>query len=104
VKTHLLTQMVRSQREHSCLYRQTEENGVVLKCAAGCLIGDDEYTADMDDNEHGTGWYDLVDLKLVPDHSTSKLISDLQRMHDTCVPEQWEEKLRNCAIENNLIW
>lgn len=42
VKTHLLSQKVKSMSrtlEDTCAYRSANS----LKCAAGCLIGDDEY-------------------------------------------------------------
>ena len=44
VATHLLTQNERSLDGASCSYRNCDG----LKCAAGCLISDDEYDNQME--------------------------------------------------------
>lgn len=42
VAAHLLTQKEKAKQFNTCKYR-VEHRDKVLKCAAGCLIGDDEY-------------------------------------------------------------
>lgn len=101
VATHLLTQMKQSRREAyaqqqgNCLYRH---NG--LKCAAGALIGDDEYKPCMDEAKgaliDGTGWQDLVVAGIVPKEH-QQFISILQQLHDGYDPNMWYEQLYEFA-------
>lgn len=95
VARHLLTQKVRSENENNlCLYRNGD-----LKCAAGCLIGDDEYDPRIED----WNWRRLVQHGTVP-REHARLISQLQRVHDTVAPEYWKVKLKGLASNDNLIW
>lgn len=84
VKAHLLTQNEVSKDVY-CVYRNKEG----LKCAAGCLIGDDEYKQEMEYNN----WTSLVKKELVP-KKHDILISRLQEIHDNSAPSQWEYKLQ----------
>jgi hypothetical protein len=86
VALHLLTQNKRSMDEHldACVYRSGEGS----KCAAGCLIGDDEYSEDFEFN----GWRELVLQGLVPE-AHSFLVFALQQVHDCNVPVTWKERL-----------
>lgn len=95
VKTHLLTQMERAVDFNSCKYRT--HNG--LKCAAGCLIADDEYTMDME----GRTWISLVIDSVAPTNH-SGMIRDLQFVHDNYNHLEWEAKLKEIAKENKLEW
>lgn len=97
VARHLLTQGEKCgtdvggwDTEETCFYRH---NG--LKCAAGCLIADDEYDASLE----GNSWEQLAldaDDTLVPVEHYS-MISDLQLIHDNHSPEEWIFKLASLA-------
>lgn len=91
VKNHLLTQNEQSisftLTYKSCMYKVDE-----LKCAAGCLIADDEYQ----DNFEGQAWGGLVKRKIAPNKHLI-LISQLQSIHDTSAPILWEGKLKELA-------
>ena len=94
VKSHLLQQMEKSRDEvHGCAYRS--DSG--LKCAAGCLIGDDEYTNNME----GKNWLAMV-LEGHSPRDPRGLIYDLQLIHDTKEVEYWEEQLESLALEFGL--
>lgn len=105
VVVHMRTQKVQALKsDGDCAYRAG-----TLKCAAGCLIADDEYTRDMDGmgqtesgENLGSNWYGLVHRKLVPDVHQS-LICDLQQTHDSGDgPEAWERKWQATAKQYNL--
>ena len=95
VKTHLLTQRERSIDFNSCKYRSHNR----LKCAAGCLIADDEYTMDME----GMTWISLVIDSVAPTNY-SEMIRELQLVHDNFNHLEWEAKLKEIAKENKLEW
>jgi hypothetical protein len=108
VATHLLTQKERSYQEREdskeaskCYYRY---NG--LKCAAGCLIADDEYSFAMDlpdaQTGLGTGWFDLEIKGVIPRTQHSGLIADLQDLHDHELVGFWESKLQELAVAHSL--
>ena len=90
VAEHLLTQMRVSENDRGCAYRSPDG----LKCAAGCLIGDDEYSREWDAG--GIGWGQLVTKDIVP-HSHGALVGRLQRIHDRYDPEYWKAELANVA-------
>lgn len=96
VKTHLLSQGKKSLKPGkrtvslNCLCSYHSKDG--LKCAAGCLIGEDEY----DPAFEGFSWKSLMYSWSVPKEHCS-LITELQVVHDTKEPEQWEEALKNVA-------
>ena len=76
-----------------CAYR----NGEGLKCAAGCFIADDEYKESFE----GQKWMNLVDRGCVPlEHS--RLITDVQYIHDEKNPEDWDEYLKSYAKNYSL--
>ncbi len=88
VARHLLSQGVKSRNSYSCAYRGA--NG--LKCAAGCLISDNEYHCDFE----GFNWFDLVDNEDAPsDHHV--LIEALQLVHDENYSPEWNKALRDVA-------
>ena len=98
VTTHLLKQNCRSVGRsvvgiESCMYR----GDITLKCAAGSLIGDDEYLKSME----GGNWLYLVMKGVVPVYH-SQLISQLQSVHDGFTPDLWVENLKNTAKEYGL--
>lgn len=97
ISEHLLSQNVKSVRDTSinnmCGYRG--ENGT--KCAAGCLISDDEYTEKME----GFRWSSLVQKGIVPE-THRVLISDLQTIHDCRQPHMWKKELLRIKNRHNL--
>jgi hypothetical protein len=96
VVNHLRKQGQRSLDRHGhwqCAYRG--DNG--LKCAAGCLIADDEYDASFE----GNGWRGLFLEKLVPEAHIA-LIAQLQYVHDSGVVAEWEDEFWICAKKFNL--
>lgn len=116
VAVHLLLQRQRSlASQDMCAYRG--EDG--LKCAAGCLIGDDEYQSWMDDcveltaslHDSGeldsneliwtTAWGVLVGRGLVP-AAHADLILRLQRVHDHMSVNSWRIELEHLANEFEL--
>lgn len=96
VAKHLLTQMERSEDSNGyCLYKTADG----LKCAAGCLISDEEYFAELDIN--GFNWQSLIKSKTVPE-SHGELIDDLQFIHDSVKPKYWKRFLKKYAEDKNL--
>lgn len=77
----------------NCAYRG--ENG--LKCAAGCLIADNEYRPDME----GLTWRELI-YRYPVTSAHSSLISCLQEVHDEASPASWESQFANTAADFNL--
>jgi len=95
VKTHLLSQMRRSEANGNCSYRG--EGG--LKCAAGILISDEEMeNLGIWNNET---WDRLVKRKLVP-QAHQNLIIDLQIVHDTVCVIDWKKHLLTLAIKYDV--
>ena len=90
VAKHLLAQNKKSYKsaETECTYRSPEG----LKCAAGCLIEDDEYLPLMEDKT----WSRLCAQGYAKtDHRD--LIDRLQKIHDLYEPEEWRDQLRDAA-------
>ena len=98
VVKHMLTQMERSlvaKNSLTCLYKSPTG----LKCAAGCLIGDDEYKEGME----GFSWDELVKKNIAP-KKHSDLIRSLQSIHDGTYPYQWPKQLFNLSKELRLMF
>lgn len=96
VANHMLTQMRKSQQSGgSCAYRGLKG----LKCAAGCLIADDEYSTEFENNT----WLDLVQNKKVPSKHLT-LIDELQNQHDATDCHKWKDGLKDIAESFNLEW
>lgn len=100
VAKHMLTQMKKST--------MTDENGDIeyfyknlegLSCAAGCLIADDEYNPEFENQS----WSLLVHWGYVP-RRNSELIGFLQKIHDKNEPVEWENLLRELANHYKLEW
>ena len=102
VRDHLLTQGVRSmsRRQYKCAYRG--DNG--LKCAAGCLILDEHYSAEIENcviNQHGA----LKALKSsVPGITDAqiRMVRMLQTIHDFYHPSDWPRKLGELKIDEAI--
>lgn len=94
VCNHLMEQDVASINDSStCLYRHG-----TLKCAAGCLISDEEYHPDMEDN----AWMGLVKDGHVPTDKHKGLIDSLQGVHDDSCVDEWPEMLEDVADHYGL--
>lgn len=97
VKTHLLTQMEKSQIVCTDGYLRCKYRAGTLMCAAGCLISDDEYKEDMDvEHPIGNSWDAIIDRFYAP-KSHEDLVSMLQWVHDQNEPSTWAEKLKMVA-------
>lgn len=96
VAEHLLKQNAQSKHDLGCAYRGN--NG--LKCAAGCLIADDEYSEKFENR----GWAVLV--RNIPNFPKrhSGLIQGLQAIHDTRPPVCWPYYLQKLAREYRLTY
>jgi len=95
VRKHLLTQKIKSMSEErkGCVYHGPDG----LKCAAGCLLSEEEYRPTME----GKVWDYLVQQGMAPaEHQ--ELISDLQQVHDRKDPTDWEYCLNRLAADFNL--
>lgn len=80
----------------ACRYR-VEAQGEILKCAAGCLIADNEYSILFENSN----WTALVNAGKVPKQH-AKLIRELQRVHDKDDQRHWPEYLQRVASRYNL--
>lgn len=108
VATHLLTQNAKSYSETGdCLYRGLNNT----KCAAGCLIADDEYKPEMDcsvqTNKYslptaGTTWPSLITRGLIPTTVHRDLIISLQSIHDTSNIDDWKWQLEIIAKNHDV--
>lgn len=88
VKTHLLSQMLRSvdTAGRMCAYRGAGG----LKCAVGCLIPDDLYTPKIEGGGPFSPKLDLILDKLgLGDVEMKSFLSELQRIHDNFAAEDW---------------
>lgn len=95
VSSHLITQNAKSLGigENYCKYKSKDG----LKCAAGCLIDDDEYNPDFE----GKDWIELkTQFSISSDHNY--LIQDLQDIHDSFGPKDWRDELIKLAKRRNL--
>lgn len=96
---HLLTQnkrctiAIESETEARCRYRGPDG----LKCAAGCLIPDEEYNISMEN----VGWIGLTNRGQVP-REHRDLILDAQMIHDWVEPEDWKAELEKLAAKYEL--
>lgn len=100
VVKHLLTQNKTSidEKHISCLYRGP--NG--LKCAVGILITDDEYSEEMECKSVDV----LIDENLLPERliEHSYFLQQLQKIHDSGQPKDWEVRLRMLCKTHKLKW
>lgn len=99
IALHLLTQnktsFLKESDDSACAYRSY--NG--LKCAAGCLMSDLEYSKEFE----GITWLELSSMGKVPKEH-ARLISDLQKIHDTVLPENWPRSILMTAVEHGLSY
>jgi hypothetical protein len=88
---HLRMQNAKCKSGDSCMYR----NPKGLKCAAGCLIADDEYKEIF---EHQVFAYVALSLCHLGVHQEAlSLISTLQQTHDNKAIMHWERRFKEIA-------
>ena len=95
IVAHLRKQGKKSFANGRCRYRYRG-----LRCAAGCLIGEDEYVRQMEN----LSWSNLVHLGLVPTDHLKHLISEMQHVHDRYGEDGWEYGSQEKAHEFNLTY
>jgi len=97
VATHLLKQNAKSISimfvGEQCMYRG--RNG--LKCAAGCLVPDDEY----DPEQENMGWR-MTKWCAKYTEEENDLILILQIIHDNLSVEEWKEALTKLATSRGM--
>lgn len=77
-----------------CSYKSGNE-----RCAAGCLISDDEYNKEYE----GKGWDSLVsESKVTKMHKD--LICAMQNIHDCDPIRVWEESFYEVAVRFSLVY
>lgn len=100
VATHLLKQNQKALMSgFGCQYRYEG-----LKCAAGCLISDEEYSPkfEVGGSPMGGGWRTLVGYNVVP-YAHDDLISCLQSVHDGYLVSEWPRHLDRVASQYGLV-
>lgn len=100
VQEHLLTQNKRSITELTCQYRTY--NG--LKCAIGCLIPPNLYSKDLEGKDVNHKLIlDVLEKALGPLSAEDiHFLSELQRIHDGNIVEDWPRLLKNFASSQLL--
>lgn len=79
------------------LLTQNEKSEDNLRCAAGCLISDEEYLYEME----GFIWSDMVvEFNVTSEYKS--LIRELQKIHDTYPTHEWESCLERLAEQEGL--
>lgn len=94
VANHLYEQAKQSVGDNGCMYRGPNN----LKCAAGCLISDEEYKKKFDGPD-GVNWEDMIERKYVP-KKHGRLIASLQENHDFLI--KWDKKSFVKSLNQNL--
>lgn len=104
VAKHLLTQKVQciNSETGKCSYF---DPGTKMKCAAGCLIPDRDYSENFEG--FPVGYFSNNEItKFFKDSGYSKdeieLISGLQELHDFYEPGIWKKRLKLIAKDHSL--
>jgi hypothetical protein len=113
VVAHLRKQgrQAKNRADSKCKYRTTvniDGQDVVLSCAAGCLMQDNEYNLRMDLPDNST-FKNVITQDWVSQSLKDRLgphvelITKLQVVHDSMyAPQNWESQLQRVAHEENL--
>lgn len=107
VVEHLRKQQMQSSDADKCRYRLVHDKET-LKCAAGCLITDEEYQPWMDEEWDDTTLESILGNLQCPQSLKERLgnfidlIGDLQNIHDNCGTSQWERSWRVLAGAHKL--
>lgn len=103
VATHLIKQGERSASYTECLYK----DGLGRSCAIGCLIKDKYYSRDLEGKKAIQG--QVVNALAKSLNTTPENIWDnsgsllaLQSIHDDSMPEEWNKKLKDFAMNRSL--
>lgn len=100
VASHLLRQNAKSvvtAGAIGCSYRGIEGR----KCAIGILIDDDEYEPEMEGRSVGK-LLDFPQCSWMWQHQG--FLRELQNIHDTFPPEEWEDNLIRFSENHNLTF
>ena len=97
ITQHLLTQGKQAISAIGVCHYRIKLKGEVLKCAAGCLIADDEYNRMFE----YLAWKSLVNDRKVPS-AHCQLVCDLQKIHDGVIPEAWPSSFKDVAAKYGL--
>lgn len=100
VKNHLLTQNRRAMQRLVCRYR-TDEG---LKCAIGCLIPDNLYTAKIEFITVDFLCEGIVEGFDYLKQFDKSFLRRLQVIHDNVDVENWESELKAFARLENLVF
>lgn len=114
VATHLLkqnkrcegdVQLVDGSNYHGCLYRGPNS----LKCAAGCLIPDEDYKPELEGHSiDEDAPYSLISEYFMEKYEYNKeiirFIKELQVIHDCSYVEDWKSELKNRAKREGLTF
>lgn len=106
VKTHLLTQNAKALNHGTCRYR-SDQSGVILKCAIGCLIPDEAYSSSF---EGACVEDDMMDRPLhaagidIDNEEIMAILTKLQSIHDCQPVSCWERDLRRLAAIYDLVY
>lgn len=101
VVRHLLQQGARSERPVGlCAYRG--DNG--LSCAVGCLISDEHYSKDIEGRQVFSTQVRqaLAASGVTLDATTQRLLTDMQRLHDTIEARDWYGVLQKLGLRYGL--
>lgn len=113
---HLRRQNAKAVCDDSCKYRKINADGTILRCAAGCLIDDDDYSEEiegravfscLDDDENLNPMYDVTPTKLLIKNGYEEclpLIVCLQSCHDNDEIHDWEKKFKSIASMFELTY
>lgn len=94
---HLRKQGRRCMADKKCLYRGPDG----MKCAVGALIPDSHYDPEM---ESGGAAEDIAGNYRIPewDGIETALLSNMQDVHDSFDPSDWERKFAAVAADFGL--
>ena len=97
ITQHLLKQGKAARSGTGVCHYRIKLKGEVLKCAAGCLIANDEYNRMFE----YLAWESLVNDRKVPS-AHCQLVCDLQKIHDREFPEDWPINFKVVAARHDL--
>lgn len=95
IVAHLRNQGEKSEGAGGCSYLTVDG----LKCAAGCLISEEEY----DSSVEGYPWEGLVLIGIAP-LAHKELIGNFQHIHDMREVSNWEYRFKRLADEFGLVY